>query len=274
MKDIKSILNKLELEEKNIEKIGIFLKTKRGQQFVSNIHTASLSELCKRFGAPKFIRFYKNDRKDKNIIFAAIKKYNVNIPTYKPINLEPPVRVKCKIRLTKEELHKINSRHPTGKLGFAERMHAYEEHMMNKFIAKHPAPTEKELAEDLFPEELKAGYENMLYIRREHVRNILSERYCNTPNKERLLRVFRVLSVEEDRATGRKHDPVISEVEIDPSITASASWFLCQKSMPSAEEIHLNMVHLAKDAYRVDNKSIGVKLYKFDGTLIDSCKCR
>lgn len=274
MKDIKSILNKLELEEKTIEKMGIFLKTKRGQRFVNYIETASLNELCKRFDAPKFMHLYGNDRKDKNLIRTAIKKYNVNIPAYTPILQEPPKRIKCQIRLTKDEIRKIDSHRPTKKLGFAERMHAYEEHMMNKFIAKYPAPTERELAEDLFPEELKAGYENMLYIRREHVRNILCERYCKVPNKETFFRVFRVLSVNEDRATGRKHKPVISEVEIDPSVTSSASWFLCHKKMPSMEEIHLMMAHLAKDAYKVDNQSIKVKLYTYDGTLVDSCKCR
>lgn len=271
MKDIKSILNKLELEEKNIEKIGIFLKTKKGQQFVSNIYTASLSELCKRFGAPKFIRFYKNDKKDKNIIFAAIKKYNVSIPTYKPINLEPPVRVKCKIRLTKEELHKMNSRHPTGKLGFAERMHAYEEHMMNKFIAKHPAPTDKELAEDLFPEELKAGYKNMLYIRREHVRNLLCERYCKTTPKEVFYRVFTVLSVTEDPATGRKHEPVISEVEGNPYIIGYPFAHL-DKTTPD-EVLSDILARVAKKAHSADKQAIKVKLYNKYGTLLASCKC-
>lgn len=273
MKDIKSVLNKLEREEKTIEKIAKFLKTKRGQQFVSNIHTASLSELCKRFDAPKFMRIYNSDKKNKNLIMATISKYNINIPVYKPVILEPVKHVKYQIRLTKEEIRKIDSHRPKKKLGFAERMHAYEEHMMNKFITKHPAPTEKELAEDLFPDELKAGYENMLYIRREHIRNILCERYCNIPNKERLLRVFRVLSVSKDRSTESERKPVISEVEIDPSITSSASWFLCQKKMPDIDEIHLKMAHLAKDAYKVDSQSIKVKLYTNNGTLIDSCKC-
>ena len=87
MKTIKEALNKIEIEEKTIGKIGAFLKTKRGQTFVTKLNMASLKELCKRYNAPKFIMLYGNDRKDKNLIKAAVKQYKVAIQDYKPVSM-------------------------------------------------------------------------------------------------------------------------------------------------------------------------------------------
>lgn len=269
--DIKSALNRLNIEEKTLEKIGIFLKTKRGQKFVSKLHTMPLKDLCSLHQAPNFLRLYKNDMRNKNLIVAAIKKYNVSIPVYHSIEYDVPPRVKHPVFLTKEEIRKINARRPSKKLGLAARMHAYEEHMMNKFIAKHPAPTDKELAEDLFPEELKAGYKNMLYIRREYVRNLLCERYCKTTPKEVFYRVFTVLSVTEDPATGRKHEPVISEVEGNPHIIGYPFAHL-DKTTPD-EVLSDILARVAKKAHSADKQAIKVKLYNKYGTLLASCEC-
>lgn len=271
MKDIKSLLNKLDVEEKTLEKIGVFLKTKRGQMFVSKLHNMSLKELCQRYDAPKFIRLYNNDIKNKNLILAAIKKFNVNIPVYKPIKQYVPKRMKHSVFLTKEEIRKIDARRPSIKMGFAARMHAIEEYKMNKFIAKHPAPTERELAEDLFPEELKAGYENMLYIHREYVRNSLCKKYAKTTPKETFFRIFTVLSVTEDPATGRKHDPVISEVEGNPYTIGYPFAHLDAKT--PAEVLHEILARTATTVHSADKNAIKVKLYNKYGGLIDTCKC-
>lgn len=269
--DIKSALHKIEVEEKTIEKIGIFLKTKRGLQFVSKLHNMSLHDLCSLYQAPRFMRLYKNDARNKNLIVAAITKYSIKIPVYNPIKQDVPTRVKCPVFLTKEELRKIDARRPSTKLGFAARMHAYEEHKMNKFIAKHPAPTEKELAEDLFPEELKAGYKNMLYIRREHVRNSLCKTYCKTTPKETFYRVFTVFSVTEDPATGKKHDPVISEVEGNPYVIGYP--FAHFDETTPNEVLQDKLARVAKKAHDADKQAIKVKLYNKYGKLLASCKC-
>jgi hypothetical protein len=218
--------------------------------------------------APKFMRIYGNDTKNMNLIKAAIKKYNINTSEPKPTEPCAPKRVKYKIHLTKKEIRKIDSHRPSKKMGFAERMHAYEEHKMNKFIKKHPAPTERELAEDLFPEELKAGYKNMLYIRREHVRNILCETYCKTKNKELFYRAFTVLSITKDPATGKEHNPVVSEVERDDS------FYLAHMNEKTPKEtLHNILVNMAKDAHNADTNAIKVKIYNKYGFLVDSCKC-
>lgn len=273
MKDIKSLLNKINRETETIEKIAKFLKTKKGQKFVSNIHFYPLKDLCKMYQAPKYVRLYTSDVRNRNLIFAAIKQYNVSIPVYTPIKLGSAPRVKHQVYLTKDELRKIDAHRPKKKMGFAAQMHAYEEYMMEKFIKTHPAPTEKELAEDLFPDELMAGYKNMLYIRREYVRDVLCQKYCKTQKKRTLYRVFGVLSVTEDPATGRKHEPVISEKEIDPSIISGAYGLLTADAKTQIDVLHNRLQHLANTAPKIDHNIIKVKLYNRKGILIDVCTC-
>lgn len=175
MKDIKSLLHKIDIEEKTIEKIGIFLKTKRGKKFVSKLYSMPLRDLCRTYQAPKFVRLYKADWKNTNLIKAAIKKYNVSIPEYSPPEICVPERIKVPVFLTKKEMHEIDARRPK-KLGFAARMHAYEEQKMAKFKAKY-IPTEDAVNQDIFAEELKSQIKTQLYIHREYVRNFLSRAY-------------------------------------------------------------------------------------------------
>ena len=267
MKDIKSALKMIENQENIVRKIAIFLKTKRGQQFVKKLHTIPLRDLCRIYQAPSFIRLFKNDLKNKNLIIAAIKQYDIPIPVYKPIQIGSFERVKYPVYLTKAELAKIDARRPK-KMGFAALMHAYEEHMMNKFIKTHPAPTERELAEDLFPEELKAGYDNVLFIHREYVRNLLCERYANRINKDNYFRIFKVLSISSDLATGKKHEPVISEVEYTDCYAFTNS--------PKNTEytiLHDKLKKIAAIAHKNDSNVIKVKLYNKYGVFIDSCNC-
>lgn len=176
MKDIKTLLNKIEKEEKTVEKIAIFLKTKRGQKFVSKIYTQPLAQLCKMYNAPGFMQMYKSSRWNRNLIFAAIKKYNVTIPSYTDTAVYINTWSKTPVRLTKKETKEMNARRPK-KLGFAAQMHAYEEYACEKFKKKHPAPTEKELKEDLFPEELKRAWETMMDTQREYIRKVIVSKY-------------------------------------------------------------------------------------------------
>ena len=269
MKDIKSALKKIDIEEKTIEKIAKFLKTKKGMQFVSNIHTASMKELQIRYNAPKFILLHKDDNRNKNLVLAAMKKYNITAPKYNPIKFSKPVKTKYQIYLTKEQYSNINTKYLKKKMGFAALMHAYEEYMMSKFIAKHPAPTERELAEDLFPEELKAGYNNILYIRREYVRNLLCKKYAKTTPKETFFRIFTVLSVTKDPATERKHEPVISEVE-----AVDCYAFTNLNKNTDKTTIEEKLKRQAKAAYQADKHAIKVKLYDKYGNLIGECNCK
>lgn len=180
MKDIKSLLNKIAVEEKTIEKIAIFLKTKRGKILVSKLYTSSLKDLCNRYNCPKFIRLYTNDRKNMNLINHVIKREKIIVDRPKIVPLNVTVK-KHPIRLTDEERRKIDSLRPKKAMGKAERLHAYEEDKMAQYKALHPAPTEWQLRQDLFPQEMIDGYNKLVEAHREYVRNFLVSAYYKLP---------------------------------------------------------------------------------------------
>lgn len=213
MKTIKEALNKIEIQEKTIEKIGAFLKTKRGQTFVTKLNTASLKELCKRYSAPKFIMLYGNDKKDKNLIKAAIKQYNVAIPEYKPISIGFIKRTKTPIRLTVKEMKKMNATRPK-KMGFAALMHALEEHKVNKFRATCDwIFKDSSVRGDLFSDEMLAQQNTQLSLYREYTRNFLAKAYSGVENREYFYRLF---LVKENKSNLAEHK--IYEVEGDPMV--------------------------------------------------------
>ena len=262
-KSITTALNKIELVENTVEKIGKFIRTKRGSSFVNSLHTAPFRELCRRYNVPKFILLFNNDTRNLNLVEAAINKYGALLPDPpKIVRLEVPKQPKTAIKLTVKESKAYNKAHSPRKMGFAALMHAYEEHKMKKFENRHPAPTEKELAEDLFPDELKAGWKTMMNIHREHVRNLLCKIYANTEKQERDYRVFKVLSITVDPATGQEHKPVVSEVELDRPFLGNQS--------TSKKDIALRLKALAHDAREGDSNVIRVKLYKKTGELVRS----
>lgn len=259
MKDIKTLLHNIEVQEKTVEKIGIFLKTKRGQTFVNKLHTMSLKELCDRYDAPKFLRLYKNsDRKNKNLIKAAIKEYQVNIPVYKPLIQEKTIRVKYPIRLTRKELREIDARRPK-KLGFAARMHAYEEHKLKKF--ENNLPTKEAVKQDIFSKELEAQINTQLYIRREYIRNFLSRVYYKVNKRESFYRLFMVY---ENKAIPGK----IYEKEGDPYVVGYP--FASCNEKTSIETLK-NILRQRAKTIR-DKECIELKLYTKYGILLASSK--
>lgn len=253
MKTIKQALQHIENEEKVIDKIARFLKTKKGQKFVMLIHTAPLDELVRRLKAPKYILYYKNNQKNKNIINAILKKNNIVIPM--PISPPPGlVKVpKTQIKLTKKEYKAFNTAKHPRKMGFAALMHAYEEHKMARYIAENPAPTKKELAEDLFPDELMAGYNTKLWIHREYVRDFLCRVYCNIIPHKRYYRAFKVYSKPTSRGN------VISECEMDRPVVADKNI--------SRKELREKLLMLAKNAKDADKDVIKMKIYDKYGNL-------
>lgn len=255
MKTIKECLDHIEEQEKTIDKIAKFITTIRGKKFVNELHTAPFRELCKRHQVPKFIMFYKNrDNWNMNLIAAAIREHGITIDTPKTAksNIVPIKREKTQILLTKKELSAIDAKRPR-KMGFAALMHAYEEHKMKKFEKKHPAPTERELKEDLFPKELLAAYHNLMYIHREYVRDMLCKKYGKVERPVPYFRIFKVLSITTDPATGETHDPVVSEVELDRK-------FLGDKNTPK-NNIITRLRAIAHSEFGADSNCIRVKLY-------------
>lgn len=258
MRTITELLHKIEVQEKTVEKIGIFLKTKKGQMFVSKLYTMSLKELCDRYNAPRFLRLYKSDRKNKNLIKAAIKKYQVNIPVYKPLIQEKTIRVKCPVRLTRKELREIDARRPK-KLGFAARMHAYEEHKLKKF--ENNLPTKEAVKQDIFSKELEAQINTQLYIRREYIRNFLSRVYYKVNKRESFYRLFMVY---ENKVIPGK----IYEKEGDPYVVGYP--FANCNEKTSIETLK-NILRQRAKTIR-DKECVELKLYTKYGILLASSK--
>lgn len=263
MKQNNSIKHRLEQVAKADElckKIQKFLTTKKGQTLVSKLHTAPLRELCRRYDC-QFMLIYRNDRKVMNCIKSSIQKLSI-VPTVQSRTQSTceVKRIKHQIYLSRPQIAEIVARTTPKKFGFAALMHAYEEHKMDKFKKKHPGPTERDLKEDLFPDELVAGYNNMLAIRREHVRNMLCKKYAKTKVREQYFRVFKVLSVTKDPATGREHKPVISEVELDDYISGN--------QYTSKKDIAIKLKMIADRVRKSDGQTIKVKLYNKYGKLL------
>ena len=259
MKSIKELLNKIEVEGKTIEKIGTFLKTKKGQTVVSKLYTASLKELCDRYNAPKFLRLYKNDRKDKNLIKAAIKKYEISIPVYKPLKQEKTTRAKGPVLLTRKELREIDARRPK-KLGFAARMHAYEEHKLKKFENKY-LPKKEDVKQDIFSKELEVQINTQIYIRRQYICNFLSRVYYNVHKREPFYRVFMIY--ENKALPGR-----IYEKEGDPYVIG---YPFANCNERTSVEILKNILRQRAKTIR-DKECLELKLYNKYGMFIASSK--
>lgn len=77
-------------------------------------------------------------------------------------------------------------------IGLALRMHLLEEHKMAKWDRKNPPPSETDLKQDLFPEELISGHRTARYVHLENVREFLAVKYCKGIRKIPDLRVFEV----------------------------------------------------------------------------------
>ena len=266
MKTIKEALNKIEIQEKTIEKIGKFLKTKRGMTFVTKLDTASTKELCRRYSAPKFIIYCSNDIKNKNLIRAAIKKYDIIMPTYKPINTEPVKQPKTPVRLTIKEMKKMNATRPK-KMGFAALMHALEEHKIEKFRTRCPwLFKDDKIQGDLFSDEMYAQQKTQLYLHREYTRNFLAKAYSHVENREYFYRLF---LVKENKSNLAEHK--IYEVEGDP-MAVGYPFTMCTEntSLDIIREILYSRAKMLRA--RGGDLPLELKLYNKYGKLITSTK--
>ena len=268
MKTITEHLNKIKIQDETIEKMGVFLKTKRGQQFVTKLNTASLKELCARYQAPKFMMLCNNDRKDKNLIRAAIKKYNVPVPEYAPSCMIPRSlnKTKVPVRLTPEEIKKMNATRPK-KMGFAALMHALEEHKVEKFKTRCPwLFRDDKIRGDLFSDEMYAQQKTQLYLYREYTRNFLAKAYSHVENREYFYRLF---LVKQNKSNFAEHK--IYEVEGDPMVVGYP-FTMCTEntSIDIIREILYSRVKAIRA--RGGELPLELKLYNKYGKLIASTK--
>ena len=258
MKSIKSLLNRLEVEEQTIEKIAKFLKTKRGQQFVIKLYTMPYKALCESLKVPKFMRLYNNDLKNRNLVISTIKKYNIVVPKPKYVKGTYKKGPKSPIRLKREELAKMTARYQRKELGFAALMYAYENHKVAMFEKKHLAPIEQ-LTRDLFSEELMVQRRTTLYLYREYTRNFLCKTYANVVKREPYFRLFLVFN--------NKFNNSLYEMEPDPYVVGYP-FAGCSENTP-LERLKQILRERKKD---ITADCLELKLYNKYGTLIASVK--
>lgn len=258
-KDIKYKLKKIQQEEEILKKIDKFLTTKRGIKFVSMLHRMPLRELCRAFNA-QFMLHYDSDTRNMNLIKSSIQKNKIVPITSQTIARKAPPRIRYQIRLTRAQIAEMTAQNKPKRLGFAALMHAYEEHKMRKFEKKNPGPTERELAEDLFPKALEIQYKTQQYIHREYVRNFLSRTYGKVNIREPFYRVFLVYEGPDGQ--------VMYEKEGDPVVIG----------YPFAGKNQFTRLDVIKDILRSraktikDKDCIEIKVYNKYGKLLSSCR--
>lgn len=166
---------------KNYKKLMNFVKTNKGKEFVSKLHTQRLEELSARFNCP-FVMFFKNNDKNYKLIQKACDDNGVVVvktqvyPAIKP-NIVDYTHVKIPKSLTREEIKAIDLKRTKYKLERDERFHMLENHKMDKWETKHPRPSEEQRKNDLFPHTLYEGWKSLREAHQEAVRNQIVLKY-------------------------------------------------------------------------------------------------
>lgn len=258
-KSITARLNKLNKDDKLYKNLCKYITTKKGIKLVSMLHRMPIRTLCSRYDAPKELLKHGSNTIIMNLINASIRETNVKIAEMPKITREAPVIIKHKTHLTREELRKIVAQNKPKRLGFAALMHALEEHKMDKFKVKNPGPTERELKEDLFPEELSLTYKTQLWIHREYVRNFLCRAYGNKDIREPYYRLFMVYNNNK-----------LYEKEGDPLVVGYP--FAGCNEFTDLEKIKNVLRSRAKNIAQKDKECIELKVYTKYGKFIASAK--
>ena len=188
-----------------------YLETKRGQSFVNNLHKYSLKELGTMYNINLMVL---NSSKDVySIIAKAIDLCKMKpSPAAEYKEWDVPEKPKYPMYMTSgrqpiKTVHKsVYRRFPATKkvedygwdvtyrnisdVGLLENKRNYwryeyyrdytkllEEHKMDRWIRKHPRPTDTMLKQDLFPELLTAAWRRKESEARNYIRNLVKEKY-------------------------------------------------------------------------------------------------
>lgn len=162
---------------KNYKKLMNFVKTDKGKEFVSKLHTGKLKDIAMRYSCP-FVLFFKNDTKNYKLIQKACKDSGIIVETTTiKSNVIDYTHVSIPKQLTKTEIKSIESHRPKSKMGHAERHHRLENHKMDKWDKHHPRPTEEQLKGDLFPSTLYEGWKALRSNHQERIHNQIVMKY-------------------------------------------------------------------------------------------------
>jgi len=204
MKPISKLLDKLADNRRRYENLKVFIGTKRGQSFVNNLYKDHLNNLYVRYQVPKNAQVKTLNQvlyvlceiglATKQYKFGGKYTYTItkSVPTTKPTKT---TRLKIQSRLNKRQLYEIERRR-FKRLGLAAKLHAYEEHKMKRFETKWKLPTEEQINQDIFSEELRCQTNTSKYIHREYVRNFISRLYSNLYTEKERNKYFGLYKTE------------------------------------------------------------------------------
>lgn len=162
------------------------------------------------------------------------------------------ITIKYKIYLNKKQLKDINKKNTIKRgIGQAALLHGYETNKINKWKKKHPKPTELQLAQDLFPEELILGWQASYDIALENIRNILAIKYCN--KKQKKLKMWYDVAIMKNKTTGKLYN----HFNYDPTCTG----YIPQTNKCSEEELYKKLRNKFLRIKKYGNNIIKIKLY-------------
>lgn len=300
MKTITEALKALNTQYKELDTIKKFMATPKGYQFAMRLEHERIDDLIRRFEAPKLTSIRDEQQKANCYKYGAtVCKLKKIVPSSHGFavrlhRLQKEGKLKLPKNLTKEEIYNINHpiiydekgfpihkrtskgfmlwnsrtnkpiykrRQNNKRMQLAEKCHMYELHKIAKWDKKNPMPNDVDLAFTLFPEEEIASYNTRRNIALEHIRDMLSEKYCHSKAIDTpMLRMYTV-----HRVTGYQGKRIAFEKECDPYIYGYPFTSFKKDCPPNEyvkEKLRIALTHVQKS-----ENIVGLRVYDKFGTL-------
>ena len=263
-------VQKIYVTDELVKKFDKMLSTKRGSNIVNDIDRRSINELIDIYQCP-YMRKFGTNNKIRTAMISIIRKH-YNIVDYTMIDQHNRIAHKsARIRTKLEEEHRLfkavkspqpknwtgdQSKYQKKPMGLANYLHRLELHKMAKWDRKHKMPS---LEFDLFPELIVAGWKTKRMFANQHIRDMLSIKYCNDTRYKPHWRFF---GVYQNLKTGR-----VYEMEPDP-IVIGYPGVRAQEDASTAQIADILTLYKdkAKQAAGEGVKCLKVKMYSSDGS--------
>lgn len=262
-------IKKIYITDELIAKLDKMLATRRCKGIVNDIHRLGINDLLKKYQIP-YMRKFGGSYDIRRVITNRLKaKYNV--VDYTLIDENNKFAMQNRARRTKlENEHRLfktvkspqpknwtgdQKKYQIKHKGLADYLHRLELHKMSKWDRKHQMPS---LELDLFPELIVAGWRTKRMLAQQHIRDLLSIKYCKD---KRYKPQWRFFGVYKNLKTGK-----VFEMEPDPYVIGYPG--IRAEAASTTAEI-ADIISLYKDkvinAAGEGNMCVKVKMYSADG---------
>lgn len=263
-------VQKIYVTDELLKKFDKMLSTKRGTNIVNDIDRRSINELIEKYQCP-YMRKFGTNNKIRTAMVSAIQKH-YNIVDYTMIDQHNRVsRKSTRVRTKLENEHRLfkvvkspqpknwtgdQKKYQIKPMGLANYLHHLELHKMAKWDRKHQMPS---LEFDLFPELIVAGWKTKRMLANQHIRDLLSIKYCKDTRYKPQWRFFGVYkNVKTGQVFEQEPDPYVIGY---PGVRAPENASTAQIA---------DILTLYKDKAKLacgDNvKCLKVKMYSSDGS--------